>query len=602
MKRFLLLQLALLMLLTSLLCVPVNAAKVTDGKFYYELSTDGKYYSIVDCKSTLSGHVDVPKEYKGLPVKVIDHRAFFDCTKITSVTVYKNINTIESYAFDHCTNLSKIVLSDHIKYIDSTAFERTKYYNNKFNWTLKVLYIGKHLIKADKSIAGNFRIKNGTETIARSAFEECSSLTAVVIPNTVHSIPDYAFRGCGKLNHIYLPEGITSIGEEAFMDCGKVDCMTIPSTVTYIGECALPFMDALYIPENVTRIGAWATYYIGKIYGVKGSKAEINTSENSEFVDISTHSHTYETVEHSVASKNTCGIKYNKCTECGFISSYKVTNQLLPGTTKLKSINFGYEPSILIKWDKVSGADQYRVYRKANGAKSWTHIANVTGIHYYDYDVKNNTMYTYTVKAQNEAGSGAYNKTGLKYKCIYAPDIKSVTNTDKGAKISWGKVSGADKYYIFRLDEVTQKWKCIKTTTDMSVTSYLDTTTKAGVRYYYKLRASSGTYKSGDPHVNTPKDVTVYMKSPKLTSAKSTKSGVKVDWGKTAGADSYIIYRKTGSGAWTRLAVVNSGSTVSYLDKTAKKGTTYTYTVKASSCGYFTSSYNKTGLKVKDIY
>ena len=51
--------------------------------------------------------------------------------------------------------------------------------------------------------------------------------------------------------------------------------------------------------------------------------------------------------------------------------------------------------------------------------------------------------------------------------------------------------------------------------------------------------------------------------------------------------------RKTGNGAWKQIANVKGGTKISYLDKTAKKGVTYKYTVKA---------YNTKGLSIKDKY
>ena len=50
-----------------------------------------------------------------------------------------------------------------------------------------------------------------------------------------------------------------------------------------------------------------------------------------------------------------------------------------------------------------------------------------------------------------------------------------------------------------------------------------------------------------------------------------------------------------------KLTTVKGNTKVSYVDKSAKKGTTYTYTVKAYS-GSYTSAYNTKGLKIKDKY
>jgi hypothetical protein len=64
------------------------------------------------------------------------------------------------------------------------------------------------------------------------------------------------------------------------------------------------------------------------------------------------------------------------------------------------------------------------------------------------------------------------------------------------------------------------------------------------------------------------------------------------------GATGYIVYRKTGNGSWQNLGKTTG---VSFTDKTAKKGVTYTYTVKAYY-GTSNSAYNTKGLTIKDKY
>ena len=88
--------------------------------------------------------------------------------------------------------------------------------------------------------------------------------------------------------------------------------------------------------------------------------------------------------------------------------------------------------------------------------------------------------------------------------------------------------------------------------------------------------------------------------APKLSSVKSSKSGITFKWNKVSGASGYYVYRKTGSGDYEKIATVKGGSKVSYVDKKAKKGKTYYYTVKAYYSSY--SSAYRSGLKIKDKY
>ena len=58
--------------------------------------------------------------------------------------------------------------------------------------------------------------------IAGSAFEGCTSLTSIVIPDGVTAIGRYAFYGCSSLASIVIPDGVTAIGDYAFFGCSRL--------------------------------------------------------------------------------------------------------------------------------------------------------------------------------------------------------------------------------------------------------------------------------------------------------------------------------------------------------------------------------------------
>jgi len=72
-------------------------------------------------------------------------------------------------------------------------------------------------------------------TLGTSAFEGCSNLQAVTLPNSITSINQDAFYGCSKLGSINLPEGLTTISQRAFYNC-NLSSITIPSTVNSMGK------------------------------------------------------------------------------------------------------------------------------------------------------------------------------------------------------------------------------------------------------------------------------------------------------------------------------------------------------------------------------
>ena len=104
-------------------------------------------------------------------------------------------------------------------------------------------------------------IPNSVTSIGSSAFRDCSSLTSIIIPNSVTSISYGAFRGCSSLTSITIPNSVTSIGESAFFDCSSLTSITIPNSVTSISYGAFfdcSSLTSIIIPNSVTSIGAYA--------------------------------------------------------------------------------------------------------------------------------------------------------------------------------------------------------------------------------------------------------------------------------------------------------------------------------------------------------
>ena len=86
----------------------------------------------------------------------------------------------------------------------------------------------------------------------------------ITIPDSVTSISGWAFYGCTGLTSITIPDSVTEIGPEAFSGCTGLTSITIPDSVTEIGWRAFSFctgLTSITIPDSVTEIGSETFYY-----------------------------------------------------------------------------------------------------------------------------------------------------------------------------------------------------------------------------------------------------------------------------------------------------------------------------------------------------
>ena len=115
--------------------------------------------------------------------------------------------------------------------------------------------------------------------IAKHAFKNNTTITKVVIPDSITYIENEAFYGCAELTSVTFGKGLKTIGKAAFENCKKVKTFTLPEGLTEIGDRAFAgctAIESINIPTTVTRVGERAfmsTKYMmqgasGYFYGV----------------------------------------------------------------------------------------------------------------------------------------------------------------------------------------------------------------------------------------------------------------------------------------------------------------------------------------------
>ena len=255
--------------------------------------------------------------------------------------------------------------------------------------------------------------------------------------------------------------------------------------------------------------------------------------------------------------------------------------------------------SIKLKWKAVSGAVNYRVYRKTSSTGSWKSVGTTKEASFVDKKVEPGKKYIYTIRCINKNGKYAvssYNKTGKTVSNLKTPQVTKIDNAKDGVKITWGKVSGAEKYRVYVKKD--GKWKAVANTTS---TTFTHKGVESDKTYTYTVRCTTKSGKTFTSGFNSEGWTIKFIATPVLKKVTSTTEGVNITWNPVVGAENYRVYVKGGEfKSWTK---VDDTTGTSLVHLQPESGVKYTYTVACMSADSKEriSSFDSKGLSINYI-
>lgn len=252
--------------------------------------------------------------------------------------------------------------------------------------------------------------------------------------------------------------------------------------------------------------------------------------------------------------------------------------EIKPDAPVIQGSNVASSGKPRLTWEKVDGAVKYQIYRSTSKNGTYTLMYIQKGTTYTNTKAVAGTRYYYKVKVVDANGNESEFSNRVSRLCDLARPNVSVTNVASSGKIklTWKPIEGAVKYQIYR--STTGKDGSFKRIYTTSKTTFTNTSTKAGVKYYYKVRAVHSNTNANSAFSVVDSRM-CDLARPTITVKRNASGTPRISWKKVEGAVKYEVWRATSkNGKYYRQITTKN----TYLvNKSAVAGRTYYYKVRA---------------------
>ena len=202
-------------------------------------------YAFYNC-SVLTG-IDLPDD-----ITAIWSHTFYGCKKLTKITIPQTVVQVGMNAFQLCSGLTRVDISDLGAWC---AIDFENNYANPLMYAKRLYLNGVQITRLD--------IPQGTEKICSYAFYN-GSFTSVSIPDSVAELEAYAFQNCTGLTEVVVPESVSTMGSGVFSGCSALKAITIP-----------------FVGQMVRTASEYPRYPMGYIFGSTSYTGGTATSQTS---------------------------------------------------------------------------------------------------------------------------------------------------------------------------------------------------------------------------------------------------------------------------------------------------------------------------------